>query len=101
MISQYNLTPEKTYGVKNMMQTVAKRLTIRGFIVSDPDMGPVYSAEHQKNVGKWISEGTFKAQMSVTDGIDNAVDGLLGMLKGENFGKAVLKIADLDEKVSF
>jgi len=100
MISQYNVTPDQAYGVKNMMQTIAKRLTIRGFIVGDPDMGPKYSAEHQKNVQKWIHEGTFKAQMSITDGIDHAVEGLLGMLKGENFGKAVLKIADL-EQVSF
>lgn len=46
-------------------------------------MGPKYTAEHQKNVQKWIHEGTFKAQQSVTEGIDNAVDGLLGMLKGE------------------
>ena len=65
-------------------------------------MGPKYAAEHQRNVQKWIHEGTFKARQSVTDGIDNAISGLLGMLKGENFGKAVLKIADLnmDKEVS-
>ena len=101
MISQYNnSSASETYGVKNMMVFVAKRLTMRGFIVSDPDMGPQYAAEHQKNVAKWISEGTFKAQQSVTKGIDHAIDGLLGMLKGENFGKAVLEIAELDEKAS-
>ena len=81
------------------MNVVAKRLTMRGFIVNDPDMGPKYAADHQKNVAKWIHEGSFKAQQSVTDGIDNAITGLLGMLKGDNFGKAVLKIKDLDEKV--
>jgi NADPH-dependent curcumin reductase CurA len=32
--------------------------------------------------------------MSVTDGIDNAPEGFVGMLQGKNFGKAVLKIAD-------
>ena len=47
-----------------------------------------------------VHEGTFIAKLSVTRGIDNAIDGLLGMLKGENFGKAVLTIAELDEKVS-
>lgn len=62
---------------------VGKRLKIQGFIVGDPNMGPKYAAEHQKNVQKWIHEGKFKAQQSVTDGIDNAIDGLLGMLKGE------------------
>jgi len=33
MISQYNLSPDKNYGVKNLMQVVAKRITMRGFIV--------------------------------------------------------------------
>jgi NADPH-dependent curcumin reductase CurA len=58
-------------------------------------MGPKYTAEHQKNVQKWIKDGTFKAKLSVTEGIDNAAEGLVGMLKGDNFGKALLKIADL------
>lgn len=49
----------------------------------DHNMGPKYAAEHQKDVQKWIHDGTFKARQSVTDGIDNAVDGLLGMLKGD------------------
>ena len=96
MVSQYNITdPEKKYGIKNLSNVVSKRLKMQGFIVSDPDFGPKYTAEHQANIAKWISEGTFKAQQSITDGIDNAVKGLLGMLKGENFGKAVLKIDDL------
>lgn len=99
MISQYNLEEGQRYGVKNLTNVVTKRLTMRGFIVGDPDMGPKYAAEHQKNVSKWIHDGSFKAQQSITDGIDNAITGLLGMLKGHNFGKAVLKITDLDEKV--
>ncbi|TKA33245.1 hypothetical protein B0A50_00798 [Salinomyces thailandicus] len=95
MISQYNLTPDQQYGVKTLMQVVAKRITMRGFIVFDPDMGPKYAEEHQKNVQKWISEGSFKAQQSVTVGIDNAAEGLLGLFKGANFGKAVLEVSKL------
>ncbi|KAF2006512.1 NADP-dependent leukotriene B4 12-hydroxydehydrogenase [Amniculicola lignicola CBS 123094] len=95
MISQYNLKPSERYPIVNAMQIVAKRITFRGFIVGDADMGPKYSKDHQEKLQKWISEGTFKAQESVTVGIDNAIDGLLGMFKGENFGKAVLQIADL------
>lgn len=94
MISQYNKKPEESYGVKNLIYIVAKRLTIRGFIVSDKDMGPVYLADRNKNISKWLHEGTFKAKISVTDGIDNAPAGLIGMLEGKNFGKAVLRIAD-------
>ena len=96
MVSQYNITdPDQKYGVKNLGVFVVKRLTMRGFVFTDADMGPKYTVDHQKNVAKWISEGSFKAQQSVTAGIDNAVKGFLGMLKGENFGKAVLQIEEM------
>lgn len=97
MISQYNVAkPEDAYGIKNLFLVVGKRLTMQGFIFSDPDMGPKYAVQHQENLQKWISDGSFIAKQSITDGIDNAVDGFLGMLKGDNFGKAVLTIAELD-----
>ena len=97
MISQYNISdPDRRYGVKNLGAVVGKRLKMQGFIVSDANMGPKYAADHQKNVAMWISDGTFKAQQSVTVGIDNAVKGFLGMLNGENFGKSVLTIEDME-----
>lgn len=95
MISQYNAT--EPYGIKNVMQFVAKRLKMQGFIVGDQNMGPVYAKEHQQNVQKWIHDGSFKAQMSVTEGIDNAAEGLIGMLQGKNFGKAVLEISKIEQ----
>jgi len=78
-----------------MPLVVGKRLTIRGFIVYDKDFGGKYSEEHQKNVQQWIKDGSLTVKLSVTNGIDYAAEGLVGMLKGENFGKAVLTIADL------
>ncbi len=57
MISQYNLAPKELYGVTNLMQVVAKRLTMRGFIVSDADLGPKYFDEHLREVGRWVHEG--------------------------------------------
>ncbi|KAL8693499.1 MAG: hypothetical protein Q9218_001688 [Villophora microphyllina] len=99
MVSQYNVASEdERYGVKNLANVVSKRLKMQGFIVGDPGFGPKYAVDHQKNVAKWIHDGSFKAQQSVTKGIDNAIGGLVGMLKGENFGKAVLTIRKLDEK---
>lgn len=98
MISQYNSKPEDLYPIRNLMSVVTKRLTMRGFIVSDANMGPKYFQEHQEKLQKWISDGTFKSKISITEGIDNGVDGFLGMLKGENFGKAVLQIADLEKE---
>ncbi|KAL8959454.1 MAG: hypothetical protein Q9193_003685 [Seirophora villosa] len=97
MISQYNTaSADERYGVKNMTNIVWKRLKMQGFLVGDPDMGPKYAKEHQEKVGKWIHDGSFIVQQSVTNGIDKAVDGFLGMLKGENFGKAILTICELE-----
>lgn len=78
----------------NLFMVVTKRITMRGFIVSDKDMGVKYYAEHQEKLQKWLHEGTFKAKLHITDGIDKAAEGFVGLLKGENFGKAVVKIAD-------
>ncbi|KAG0645796.1 NADP-dependent oxidoreductase [Hyphodiscus hymeniophilus] len=94
-ISQTSKRPEDIYRLKNVQVIVGKRLNLRGFEVFDPDFGPKYSAEHQKNMQRWIKDGEIKVQMSVTEGIEQSAEGLVGMLKGENFGKAVLKIADL------
>ena len=64
-----------------------------GFLVIDPNI-----VQHQKardkNVTKWIQEGSLKSMDHVTVGMENAVQGFLGMLKGENVGKSILKIAD-------
>lgn len=94
MISQYSHKPEERYGVPNLMNIIAKRLTIRGFIVGDANMGPVYAKEHQEKVSKWLSEKSFIAKVDVTEGIDNGVTGFCNMLEGKNFGKAVLHIGD-------
>ena len=92
MVSQYNLPDDQKYGIKNLVHVIAKNLTMRGFIVGTPEFGPKWLEEHQKNVSKWIAEGSFKATFSETEGIEHGPEGLVGMLKGENFGKAVLKI---------
>ncbi len=98
MISGYSLPDEQKYPVRNLDRVVSKRLTMRGFIVGDANMGPKYAKEHLEKMSKWLHEGTFKAKVSVTEGIDHAAEGFVGMLQGKNFGKAVLKIADPEEK---
>lgn len=98
MISQYNLSsPSDAYPIRNMFKFVAKRIKMQGFIVNDPKMGPIYREEHQKKLQKWIKEGTFKAKMSETKGMEKAAEGLVGMLKGENFGKAVLVLSEHEQ----
>lgn len=97
MVSQYSLPDEEKYGVRNLFKVVTKRLTMRGFIVGDKNMGPVYARKHQERVMKWLGEGSFKAKVSITKGIEAASEGFVGMLNGKNFGKAVLMIADPKE----
>jgi len=94
MVSEYSKSSDERFGVTNLLYIVSKRITFRGFIVGDKNMGQLYRKERDENVAKWLSEGTFKAKLSVTEGIDNAAEGFVGMLEGKNFGKAVLKIAD-------
>lgn len=88
------MPPDQRYGVKNLFQLIAKLITMQGFLVAQPEFGPAYFEEHQQQVQKWIAEGSFKAKLHVTEGIDKAAEGFVGMLKGDNFGKAVLKIKD-------
>ena len=88
MISQYNL--ERPAGIHNLMSIIANRVLVQGFIVSDHfARRPEFHAE----MGGWLKQGKIKYREDVTEGIENAPAAFIGMLKGENFGKAVIEIA--------
>ena len=74
------------------MYIVSKQILMQGFIVGKPGFGPAYYKEHQEKLSEWLADGSVKAKLFVTEGIDNAAEGFVGMLEGKNFGKAVLKI---------
>lgn len=96
-ISTYNNSSSTTpYGLKNYGAMVRKRLRWQGFIVFDPNIIR-WRQERDDNVAKWIADGSLKSVDHVTEGMDNAIDGFLGMLQGQNLGKSILKIADPDE----
>ena len=63
---------------------------MQGFIVSD--FQEKYFGEHQKIAQKWIKDGSLKVRLSKTEAMDNAIEGLLGLFSGKNFGKAVLDV---------
>ena len=92
MVSQYNLEPDERYRVRNLDLILWKALQIQGFLVAEENFGPKYRDEHWESMGKWLKDGTFQAKINETDGIRNGAEGFIGMLKGENFGKAVLKM---------
>jgi NADPH-dependent curcumin reductase CurA len=88
MISQYNeATPSS--GPRNLRVAVRKRLTLTGFIVSDHvDRQPQFYAD----MGAWIADGKIKWQETIVDGLENAPKAFLGLFKGENTGKMLVKL---------
>ena len=90
MISQYNNT-EPQPGPRNLMMIVQKRLSLRGFIVTDNlHLRDRFVAD----VGGWLREGKINYTETVYDGLEKAPEAFLGMLRGENTGKTLVKIAD-------
>ncbi|MDA2803653.1 NADP-dependent oxidoreductase [Nocardiopsis suaedae] len=88
-ISQYNAT-EPVPGPDNLVLAIGKRLTLRGFIVTDHmNLGREYAGL----AARWLSEGTLPYEETVVEGIDNAVDAFIGMLKGANTGKMLIRLA--------
>ena len=76
-----------------MRLTLFKRLRIQGFIVSD------YASQEQEFLGDataWYRQGRLKHKEHVIEDIRNAPRALIGLLKGENFGKQLVKVADAD-----
>ncbi len=87
MVSQYNATDP--YGVRSLMVAVGMRVKLQGFIVSDHmSRWP----EVLQRLGQWVREGKIKYRETVTEGLENAPRAFIGLLKGENFGKQVVKI---------
>lgn len=74
------------------MNLIIKNVIMEGFLVFMPRYGPAHSADHQRKMQGWLADGSVKAKSFITEGIDNAPKGFVGMLQGDNFGKAVLKI---------
>jgi NADPH-dependent curcumin reductase CurA len=88
MISQYNAVDR--YGVQNLMAAVGMRIKLQGFIVSDHL--PRWP-EAMKELVAGVREGKIKYRESVTEGLENAPRAFIGLLKGENFGKQLVKLA--------
>jgi NADPH-dependent curcumin reductase CurA len=94
LIAQYSATesPDMKYKTSQIFRAVlTKRLTIRGFIVTD-FWGRF--DEFIRDVPQWIREGKVKYREDVAEGLENAPAAFMGMLKGKNFGKQLVKIAE-------
>ena len=88
-ISQYNATTPPM-GPRLLGTFVGKRVRAQGFIVTDfaERYGPA-----RRQMGEWVRSGRLKYREDVVEGIANAPRAFIGMLRGENFGKMLVKVA--------
>ena len=87
MIAEYNA--KERYGVKNLIAAVGSRIKLQGFIISDHwEIWP----EALGQLAQWVKEGKIKYRETITEGLDSAPKAFIGLFKGENFGKQVVKI---------
>ena len=87
-ISRYN-DVEATPGPRNMFMVVTKRLRIQGYIISDHyDRFPEFFAKAEE----WFRDGRLQYRETVIEGIENAPQAFLGLLRGENLGKMLVKV---------
>jgi NADPH-dependent curcumin reductase CurA len=86
-ISQYNVAGA---GIRNLSLAIGKRLTLRGYIVSDHNR---QMPEFLTEMGGWLREGKVRYDETVVDGLENAPAAFMGMLAGENTGKMIVRLA--------
>ncbi|KAL9105785.1 MAG: hypothetical protein Q9227_009087 [Pyrenula ochraceoflavens] len=92
MVSQYNIPDEEKYGVRTGMNIFLKRLTINGFICSDPQHLKKYLASFSRDMFAWVTEGKIKTKEEVVTGIEQCPEAFVRMWKGDKFGKMVIKV---------
>ena len=93
-IANYNLTeaPPGPDGVPRLMGlTLVRRITFRGFIVFDHmDRFP----DFLRDMTGWVRDGSICYREHVVQGLDASVSAFLGLLRGENFGKLLVRVSD-------
>lgn len=90
MISQYNL--EKSEPLYNTLLLIPRRIKMEGFVITDHmEIEP----EFLKKVAPMLASGEIKYRYDVAYGIEKTPVALVNVLHGRNFGKQVVRIADL------
>ncbi|MEN3976520.1 NADP-dependent oxidoreductase [Emcibacter sp. SYSU 3D8] len=85
-ISEYS---EPGPGLKRIFRIVNHKVRMQGFIVSDHfDMMPDFTAD----MAGWLAEGKIKYRETIVEGIENMPKALVGLFRGENFGKLISKV---------
>jgi len=91
VISTYDTASQPAYGPRGVpFLLVVKRLTMRGFIVSD------FFGRREQALAQlrgWVDDGRLKVIEDVVEGFENLPDALIGLLHGENRGKRMVRIS--------
>jgi len=89
-ISGYNAT-KPIPGPPNLFYVTSKQLTLQGFIIREhlPKLPQFYA-----DMAKWIAEGKIKWKETIVEGLENAPRAFIGLFKGENIGKMIVKVGD-------
>lgn len=95
LVSSYNATslpdgPDRTSYI--LMEMIKRRIQMRGFIIFD-DFGDRYGEFFEK-MGKLVAEGKIHYKEQIVEGLEKAPAALNQLLRGENFGKMVIKVSD-------
>ena len=87
-VSQYNATGPVSG--PDLLDAIKKRLTLRGYLVMDHyDLFDEYVAL----AARWLRDGSLRSEETVVHGIENAVDAFIGLLRGANTGKMLVRLA--------
>jgi NADPH-dependent curcumin reductase CurA len=91
-IARYN-DAEPAPGPRNLFMVVTKRLRIEGFIITDhfDRFG-----EFVREATEWVRDGRLRYRETVVDGIENAPKAFLGLFRGENVGKMLIKVGPVE-----
>jgi NADPH-dependent curcumin reductase CurA len=93
-VAEYNVEPEQRTGLRDVAAFVGKRLSMSGFVVYDHAES---FQEARQTMADWIRTGQLSFREHVVEGLQNAPAAFCGLFKGENFGRALVHVADPSE----
>lgn len=96
LVSQYNATelPDGKDRLGMLMgHVLSRRLTIKGFIIFE-EYGDHFP-QFLNTMSDWVESGVVKTKEHIVEGLADAPDAFIGMLNGDNFGKTVIKVSDV------
>jgi NADPH-dependent curcumin reductase CurA len=88
-ISGYNDEKPRP-GPSNLFNVVTKRLTMKGLLARD---WLDHQGEFEKEMGGYLQSGKVKNKETVAEGLDQAEGAFMGLFKGNNMGKMIVKLA--------